>query len=388
MDTIQRRLGLLACIVFVLFLCTQQRGTSRLFRRDVDQIYPGQGTDKTTSTSTTSSSSSFSNAIVDTATPDPYVVLFNGQYYMTYTADGNRVEMWTSSTLSDFHSGSYSAVSLWDPVSAGISITNLWAPELHDVGGTWYIYFSAADATGDANSHRVYVLQGPASTEDPMSVGYALVGQLGNMPDTFGIDATVFVLGSAYYVAWSSWPTGATDALTQELWIAQLETAGSIVSGTASRLCSPSLSTEFYNDPADGQTHAICEGPAFLSGSGWQGLVYSTGASWGPAYGLNTLQFTGGNPLDASTWVKSLTPLLQSSTTTAGPYSPGHASIVESPSGDQSWIVFHATASPTDGWTNRMARTQQLVLSGNGPSIVSSVDGAPAPNTMQLAVPQ
>ena len=42
------------------------------------------------------------NEIANTDTPDPWMIKYNGTYILTFTT-GNRVELWRSSLLHDFH---------------------------------------------------------------------------------------------------------------------------------------------------------------------------------------------------------------------------------------------------------------------------------------------
>ena len=57
---------------------------------------------------------------------------------------------------------------------------NFWAPEIHEVGGRWYVYFSASLCDEDWGvvlpSLRVYVLGGGA--EGPLSDDYDLLGPI------------------------------------------------------------------------------------------------------------------------------------------------------------------------------------------------------------------
>lgn len=57
---------------------------------------------------------------------------------------------------------------------------NFWAPEMHNVGGRWYVYFSASLCDPDWGvvlpSLRVYVLGGGA--ENPLSADYELLGPI------------------------------------------------------------------------------------------------------------------------------------------------------------------------------------------------------------------
>ena len=311
----------------------------------------------------------FTNSIADMETPDPFVVSFNGNYYMTYTTGENNIQILCSSSLQDFHNNVISSTIVFQTSS----LTNVWAPELHSLDGNWWIYFSASDSTGDPSSHRIYVLEGPSSSESPTLYTYTWQNVVANMPDKFSIDPSIFTLDGTLFLVYSTWPDNTESPLVQELWITQLSSPGVAVAGTSARLTTPSLSTEFYTDPSNGETHAICEGPYFYSSSQWQGIIYSTGASWSDSYGLNTITFTGGNPLSESSWVKSTTPLLASSET-AGPWSPGHACVVMSPSGDETYLVFHASPQANTGWNGRMAWLQQMDVSGGGnPTIAQGI---------------
>jgi hypothetical protein len=42
------------------------------------------------------------NEISSTDTPDPFMIKYNGTYILTFTT-GDRVEIWRSSLLNDFH---------------------------------------------------------------------------------------------------------------------------------------------------------------------------------------------------------------------------------------------------------------------------------------------
>ena len=91
-------------------------------------------------------------------------------------------------------------------------------------------------------------------------------------------------------------------------------------------------------------------------------IVYSANASWTNKYCLGLLTLQGGNPLQASSWVKSPEPVFQSSGTV---YGPGHASFTVSPNGTQDWIVYHAAKYSGAGWT-RDVRIQPFIWTKAG----------------------
>ena len=75
-----------------------------------------------------------------------------------------------------------------------------WAPELHKIDGTWYIYLAADD--GDNEHHRMYVLRGTSA--DPTD-RFELVGKLGDSTDEWAIYGTVIAYGGELYFCWSGW---------------------------------------------------------------------------------------------------------------------------------------------------------------------------------------
>jgi GH43 family beta-xylosidase len=97
-------------------------------------------------------------AIIPGGAADPWMVSFNNVYYLTYTTGGD-VRVSQSSDIG----GPWPAqgVQVYSPTSGQ---GDVWAPELHQINGQFYIYV-AMDNGNNAN-HRMYVLQG-TSTTDP-----------------------------------------------------------------------------------------------------------------------------------------------------------------------------------------------------------------------------
>jgi len=207
---------------------------------------------------------------------------------------------------------------------------DIWAPELHDVAGHWYVYFAADQPPKGNPGHRMYVLRGPDSSTDPMnpSSTFTLVGQIGNLPsDQWAIDGTVFTLNNQLYLTCSGWPPTESDGNKQELYIAKMvDPVTADPSSGVHMISSPTLPWESYQDPGGGQVHSINEGPAWLELGVFKGIIYSAGASWTSDYQLGMLQYMGGDPLQISSWKKYPQPLLSNNPSGAGPYGPGHCS--------------------------------------------------------------
>ncbi|KAF3057396.1 Extracellular exo-alpha-(1-_5)-L-arabinofuranosidase [Daldinia childiae] len=306
--------------------------------------------------------------ITSIGTPDPFVTLFRGRYYLTFTA-GNRVEIWSSRSLADIESSADRHV-IWTPPQGTDHSADLWAPELHALHGRWYVYYAAANPAHGNKSHRMYVLGGPPASEDPCRGQWEFLGRINEMPDHWAIDGTVFEMNGHLYFVYSGWPLDNPDDssdLIQQLYIMKLEDPTSAAS-PAIVISRPQHPWEITRE-GNGTDHGINEGPQFLSspdgGISWQGLVYSCAGSWTHEYKMGLLQYIGGDPLDPTSWRKGEEPLVQTRRHGTGPFGPGHGSFLNI--GGQVVAIYHATDSPTDGWENRRARAQRVAFTDEGP---------------------
>ncbi|KAK3709969.1 hypothetical protein LTR37_010588 [Vermiconidia calcicola] len=142
-------------------------------------------------------SATFTNPVFNTGA-DPWVIRYEGYYYMTYTTADN-ITILRSSVLTDW-SNAMVKLAFQPPEGRNYS-TDLWAPELHLINDNWYIIFTAdpnfdqpppetemfCDYNCPAVNHRMYVLQG--STSDPWTSKYTMKGELDTY-DQFAIDGT------------------------------------------------------------------------------------------------------------------------------------------------------------------------------------------------------
>ncbi|KAI2602262.1 glycoside hydrolase family 43 protein [Hypoxylon sp. NC1633] len=323
--------------------------------------------------------------ITSVGTPDPFVTLFRGRYYLTFTT-GNRVEIWSSHSLADIESAADRHV-IWTPPQGTDHSADLWAPELHALRGRWYVYYAAANPSHGNKSHRMYVLGGPPASEDPCRGQWEFLGRINQMPDQWAIDGTVFELNGSLYFVYSGWPLdgggggvgdGGGDAdvdgdldgglwsdLVQQLFIMKLDDPTSAASG-AVMISQPQHPWEITRE-GNGTDHGINEGPQFLASpdGAWRGLVYSCAGSWTHEYKMGVLRYVGGDPLDPASWRKADEPLVQAVRHGTGPFGPGHGSFLDLDG--EIVAVYHATDSPTDGWENRRARAQRVAFTDEGP---------------------
>lgn len=262
------------------------------------------------------------------------------------------------------------------PYSSG-----LWAPELHSIQGRWYIYFAGAQPDQGNISHRMYVLEGPASHTDPTLGPWEFLGPIQGIPtDQWAIDGTVFPLNNELFFVYSGWPLGEKQSeLIQELFIVRLANPVRTTGEPPVRISTPQESWEFTHG-GDG-AHGINEGPQFLSapanhdesgGTPWSGIVYSCAGSWTNQYKMAILKYNANAPpLEPSSWSKETVPLCQSPGHGAGPWGPGHGNFLNL--GGETIAVFHATDKPHDGWKGRKARVQRVGWGMHGPFMGSCV---------------
>jgi GH43 family beta-xylosidase len=235
---------------------------------------------------------------------------------------------------------------IWRAPATGANSDDIWAPELHQIGSRWYVYFAADD--GKNEHHRMWVL---SSTGDNPLGPYDSCTQLST--GGWAIDGTVLTGedGKLYFI-WSGWP-GSVDGM-QQLYIAPMESPTKI-SATRTLLTTP-------DQPWERQAMPICEGPEILKRGGRVFLVYSASGSWTRYYCLGMLVNEDGQFLQPSSW-KKVGPVFAG---TDSVYGVGHCSFVTSPDGTEDWIVYHAKENATDGWEDRSARMQTFTWDDNG----------------------
>jgi GH43 family beta-xylosidase len=111
----------------------------------------------------------------------------------------------------------------------------------------------------------------------------------------------------------------------------------------------------------------VNEGPEILKNpAGKVFLVYSASGCWTDEYALGMLTLNGTDPMVASNWVKTATPVFSKSPGRSV-YGPGHNSFFKSPDGTEDWILYHANSSPGQGCTDtRSPRMQKFTWNADG----------------------
>lgn len=283
--------------------------------------------------------------------PDPWVTYKDGFYYVMHTT-GNNLRIYKTATMSRLSAAR--PVTVWTPPTTGPNSRDIWAPELHNVNGKWYIYY-AADNNGVDATHRMFVLENEAA--DPTTGTWVDRGQL-NLPDNkWAIDGTLGQINGQLYYAWSGWENDISGP--QNIYICKL-TNPYTAAGPRIRLSSPELAWEK-------QGFGVNEGPEFLVHDNKAFIIYSASFCGTDLYALGQLAANTNADLFApASWTKSQNPVFGPYASN-GAYGVGHNSFFTSKDGSQNWLLYHANAAPGQGCADfRSARMQPFTWNTNG----------------------
>lgn len=277
---------------------------------------------------------------------DPHVVRGeDGAFYFTasYPAYGNvnkgydRIILRQSNTVAGLASAPEKTI--WQAHASGVMAKHIWAPEMHDIGGKWYIFF-AAGASTDVWAIRPYVLR---CDGDPMTGKWTECGQMqASSGDTdsftsFSLDMTYFENSGKHYVIWAEIKGDSS------LFMAEINPADpwKLISKPI-LLTKPEYSWELVN-------HRVNEGAAvlktngkvyvFFSASG-TGSEYCVGRMWADEHA---------DLMNPASWHKEKNAVL-STADLNGESGPGHNSFVTDENGNL-LIVYHARPSSHDSKT-------------------------------------
>ncbi|KAG8964600.1 hypothetical protein FRC05_003765 [Tulasnella sp. 425] len=284
--------------------------------------------DKKSSDSTPAATGSFTNPIKDSNGSDPFMVYDCGYYYLLTTTWSN-IQITRATTIAGLKTATPKVV--WTEDSVAARCCNYWAPEVHKIGNTWYLYYSAG-TSGTYDYQNVHVLQGGSTPYDT----YTYKAQLAptNAPD----DRCYFVF------------FGKDTTASQALWIAPLTNAWT--ADDRSLISHPLESWErngWY----------VNEVPQPLHHNGAIYLTYSASLCSTPYYSLGLLKYNGGDPTSIDSWITDLTspPL----TATMAPVTTVSSPLPAVPNDSVTCIVYHATAdSDGDCVGNRYTMIQPM----------------------------
>lgn len=326
-------------------------------------------------------SATFTNPILNTTGADPWVLRYNDYYYLTYTTNSD-IKLFRSKILTDWNNAENKT--LYTPPLGMNYSTDLWAPELHQIDGSWYVIFTADPANDSpppetsmycdydcpAVNHRMFVLEGMGS--DPWTVNFAFKSQLDTY-DQFAIDGTYFQHSTGLYHIYSCWYRK-YDAWPSNLCITKMSNPYTVASNVTERVIlsaptNPWEQTPYgrpntFNNPRLSSN----EGPEQLINpkTGQNFVVYSAARSDNRNYCLGLLELVGNDPMNVQDWKKNNDGCVFYQNALEKAYGVGHASFTTSPDGTENWIVYHGMENPFNGWYARTIRTQPFTWNADG----------------------
>jgi GH43 family beta-xylosidase len=292
--------------------------------------------------------STFTNPIRRHKGADPWITYHDGNYYLIATSWESSLTMQRSPTLAGLATAP--DVTVWSDRTPS-RCCNMWAPEIHRFNGRWYLYYTAGQGITDyIPTQRQHVLESVG--DDPMGP-YVYKSRLYDpAADNAFIDGSVLQLNGRLYLM------GSVLGQPQVLAIMAMSNPYT-VTGRRMTLSAPTYSWER-------QTAAVAEAPVALQRNGRTFIIYSASACWGPDYKLGMLTYRGGDPLDASSWAKSPSPVFQRNDANRV-FAPGHNGFFTSPDGTEDWIVYHANDSASGVCdNNRTTRAQKFTWNADG----------------------
>lgn len=227
--------------------------------------------------------------------------------------------------------------------SAGTTLNTtpyIWAPEIHNVDGKWYVFYaSGTSTTGPWPRCYTLVCIDNENPSDPASWvredGTAWVEKNTSVQSRYfsqmSLDMTYFEQNGKHYVCWADFPDGPSSLYLQEVDPAQPWKG---ISDKVLRISQPEYSWESI-------AHVVNEGATVLKNNGKIFLAFS-GSGTGPEYSIGLLYADeDADLLDMDSWTKLSYPILTSDHV-PGEYGPGHNSFVYDQQRQEWLFVYHA----------------------------------------------
>lgn len=263
---------------------------------------------------------------------DPFVMRYNGSYYLYITSTGKGILCWTSDDLVNWK---YKGLCAREQVSDGA-----YAPEVVYYNGTFYMYTSP-----NGNGH--YVL----TSKSPTGPFTAATGNLG-----MSIDGSVFIDNDG---KWYFYTAG----------------GNAIQAYTMSSPTAMKYASEIGITSMNGWT----EGPMVVYHDGYYYMTYTGNHFQSLTYRINYVANTR-SPLFFNFSITGENPLLIS--TDSEIHHIGHNSTVKGPDLDSYYIAYH---SMTDNGYNRDVNIDRIVFNGTSVEIMGpTIDKQQVPDMPDL----
>lgn len=269
---------------------------------------------------------------------DPYVTKgSDGYYYFTasYPAYLNvdsgydRIILRRSRTIDGLRTAEEKII--WKAHSEGIMSKHIWAPEIHEINGRWYIFFAAGNSD-DVWHIRPYMLR--LEGNDPINDSWTELGKVKAKEgddvsfNSFSLDMTYFEHKGKHYLIW------AEILGDSSLFMAEIDPEKpNVLISEPILLTKPEYDWEKVN-------HKVNEGASVLKTDD-KIYVFFSASGTGAEYCMGMLYADScSNLMDKDSWTKVTEPVLETKDL-IGEAGPGHNSFVTDENG-KLLLIYHA----------------------------------------------
>lgn len=262
---------------------------------------------------------------------DPFILLHEDCYYFIASVpEYDRLEIRRAATISELPDAQPAVV--WRKPNHGPMSELIWAPELHNIDGKWYIYFAATHTQEldqlNMFQHRMFALE--CADADPLTGKWIEKGQVKTQFDSFCLDATTFKHQGKQWYLWAQKDPNIPG--NSNLYLAELETPWAI-KGHPVMLSKPELDWECRG-------FLVNEGPAVVVHGDKLFVSYSASAT-DENYCIGLLWIDlNADPTKTENWHKSTQPVFTTSVENKQ-FGPGHNSFTQTKEG-KDVLVYHA----------------------------------------------
>lgn len=282
----------------------------------------------------------------------------DGQYYMTGSVpEYDRLILRRARTIAGLADAEERV--LWRHDESGPLSGFIWAPEIHQIDGRWYVYFAAGPSGGGEDVFRIRTYVAVCDGPDPMSGNWSILGEFQTPWDSFNLDSTIFTHRGQRYFVWAQREPGIET--NSNMYMAPLATPLTL-GAAAARLTVPTLDWEIRG-------YKVNEAAAVLERNGRLFMTYSASAT-DDRYCLGLLTADAdADIMDPRAWSKSPTPVFETNIATSV-YGPGHNSFTVDEQG-RDILVYHGRdyreieGDPLFN-PDRHTRVQQLYFNADG----------------------
>jgi GH43 family beta-xylosidase len=262
---------------------------------------------------------------------DPWIYKHtDGYYYFTASVpEYDRIEVRRSETIKGIAEAE--PVVAWRKHETGPLSALIWAPELHYINGSWYIYYAAAPSKEIVDGlfqHRMFVIENKSA--NPLEGAWEEKGQIKTDWESFALDATSFEHKGQHYLVWAQKDPNIKG--NSNLYIAPLEKPWTI-EGPQVMITKPEYDWETIG-------FWVNEGPAVLKRDGKIFISFS-GSATDENYAMGILTADeNSDVMNPASWSKSTEPVFKTCYE-SGQYGPGHNSFTISEDGSKDVLVYH-----------------------------------------------